>query len=125
MYCLPVAVSLLLHATRVLAIPQPQAPPPVPSGLPPGPIVNVTAQTPINGTVSIMTSLIIGDKSGCNDDQKKAIQQAYLDALNIVGTVGGYGGAGSLYASSPVPPFDYFGPYLKHTQDEMSRIMRN
>lgn len=106
---------------RVMAVPQPQATDPA---IPPGPIVNVTAQTPINGSVSIMTSLIIGDDSGCDPDQKIDINQAYIDALNIVGTVGGYNGPGGLYASALVPPWDYFGPSSKHTRDQKNQIMR-
>ena len=114
-------VAMCFLAIRVSALPQAATAPTAP--LPPGPIVNVTQQTPITGNVSIMTSLIIGDKSGCDPDQKIAINQAYLDALNLVGTVGGYNGPGYLYASTSVPPWDYFGAFLRHTDAEKSQIM--
>lgn len=110
-----------LLAVPALALPNPQA---VFDALPPpGPIVNVTSTDLINGTVSIMTSLRIGDDSGCNDDQKTQINQAYIDALNIVGTVGGHNGPGHLYADTQVPPWDYFGPFAKTTNDQASQIM--
>lgn len=113
-------LAICLLSIRVTAVPQPQATDPA---FPPGPIVNVTAQTPINGSVSIMTSLIIGDDSGCDPDQKIAIKQAYIDALNILGTVGGYNGPGGLYASALVPPWDYFGPGSRTTHDLRNQIM--
>lgn len=114
-------LTVCFLAIRVSALPQAAAAPAAP--LPPGPIVNVTQQTPITGNVSIMTSLIIGDKSGCDPDQKTAINQAYFDALNLVGNVGGYNGPGYLYASTIVPPWDYFGAFLRHTDTEKSQIM--
>ena len=114
-------VAMCFLAIRVSALPQAAA---ASAGiLPPGPIVNVTQQTPITEKVSIMTSLIISDKSGCDSDQIIAINQAYLDALNLVGTVGGYNGPGYLYASTRVPPYDYFGAFLRHTDAEKSQIM--
>ena len=116
-------VALCFLAIRVVALPQAVPVTASNATLPPGPIVNVTSQTPINGSVSIMTSLIIGDSSGCTPDQKTAINQAYLDALNLVGTVGGYNGPGGLYASALVPPWDYFGAFLRHTDAEKTQIM--
>ena len=82
---------------------------------PPGPIVNVTSSDPINGTASIMTSLL--DYAGCSDNQKNAINQAFIDALNIVGTVGGSFGPSYIFTGNPIsdpdnlvnPPWDYFG----------------
>lgn len=70
-----------------------------------------------------MTSLIFSDKSGYNDEQGNQISQAYVDALNLFGTVGGYNGLGYLYASAQVPSWYYLKPFLEHTNAQKSQIM--
>ena len=109
---LPGDVSSIVAAAASAALAAHSSQPPQPSS---GPLVNVTAQTPINGSASIMTSLL--SYSGCDDGQKDAINQAYINALNIVGTVGGIWGPAYIFTSNPVgdpdnkinPPWDYFG----------------
>ena len=96
---------------------------------PPGPLVNVTAQTPVNGTASIMTGLV--SYSGCDDGQKKIIDQAFIDALNIVGTVGGTFGPAYIFTGNPVsdpdnkvnPPWDYFGSSKRTEQSTKDQII--
>ena len=119
--------ALVSNAILALASPYPQAAATSAVPLPgPGLLVNVTEATPIstNGTVGILTSLT--GFSGCSAAQQTTLQEAYLDALNIVATVGGaQGAAGSLYANAPVRPFDWFGAFRDTTENEMVRIMQN
>ncbi len=92
-----------------------------------GSVTNVTTQTAKNGTASIMTSLLTF--SGCNAGQKTDIEQAYIDALNILGTVGGTWGPQYMFLDTqvgvpnPILPWDYFGAKSKFTQPIKDRII--
>lgn len=77
---------LFLYSVLTNALPELASMRPRGSGSPP--LVNLTTGTPISGNVTIMTSLPYLENA-CTDDEKTQVNQAFVDALNIIGTVGG------------------------------------